>query len=101
MLFGECERPVNGLERRSEFTTATAPGSLTGLPDARKLAAARRFTPRSGGNRGGQAGLRLAWAAHPLAGIDIGSNSGRVVVVRVSNEGHLRIVADERSPLRL
>jgi len=37
----------------------------------------------------------------PVAVIDIGSNSGRVVVVRVSEDGHLRIVADERAPLRL
>jgi exopolyphosphatase/guanosine-5'-triphosphate,3'-diphosphate pyrophosphatase len=38
---------------------------------------------------------------HAVAVIDIGSNSGRVVVVRVSDEGHLQIVADERAPLRL
>jgi exopolyphosphatase / guanosine-5'-triphosphate,3'-diphosphate pyrophosphatase len=37
----------------------------------------------------------------PIAVIDIGSNSGRVVVLRVSDEGHLQIVADERAPLRL
>jgi exopolyphosphatase/guanosine-5'-triphosphate,3'-diphosphate pyrophosphatase len=40
-------------------------------------------------------------ADEPIAVIDIGSNSGRVVVVRVSDEGHLQIVADERAPLRL
>ena len=40
-------------------------------------------------------------ANHPIAVIDIGSNSGRVVVVRVSAEGHLQIVADTRAPLRL
>ena len=40
-------------------------------------------------------------APHPVAVIDIGSNSGRVVVVRVSDDGHLQIVADERAPLRL
>ena len=38
---------------------------------------------------------------HPIAVIDIGSNSGRVVVVRVSSDGHLQIVADERASLRL
>jgi exopolyphosphatase / guanosine-5'-triphosphate,3'-diphosphate pyrophosphatase len=37
----------------------------------------------------------------PIAVVDIGSNSGRVVVVRVSEEGHLQIVADARAPLRL
>jgi len=37
----------------------------------------------------------------PIAVVDIGSNSGRVVVVRVSDEGHLQIVADARAPLRL
>lgn len=38
---------------------------------------------------------------HPVAVIDIGSNSGRIVVVRVTADGHLQIVADERAPLRL
>jgi len=33
--------------------------------------------------------------------IDIGSNSGRVAVVELSAEGHLEIVADARTPLRL
>lgn len=36
-----------------------------------------------------------------LAVIDIGSNSGRVVVLRVGDEGHLEILADSRAPLRL
>jgi exopolyphosphatase/guanosine-5'-triphosphate,3'-diphosphate pyrophosphatase len=36
-----------------------------------------------------------------LAVIDIGSNSGRVVVVEPTPEGHLGIVADARLPLRL
>src|SRR6476646_2218320 len=48
-----------------------------------------------------QATLLRAMPEHPVAVIDIGSNSGRVVVVRVSDEGHLQIVADERAPLRL
>jgi exopolyphosphatase/guanosine-5'-triphosphate,3'-diphosphate pyrophosphatase len=38
---------------------------------------------------------------HPLAVIDIGSNSGRVVVVRMSPSSHLEILADARMPLRL
>ncbi len=42
-----------------------------------------------------------AVAAGPIAVVDIGSNSGRVVVLRVSDDGHLQIVADERAPLRL
>jgi exopolyphosphatase / guanosine-5'-triphosphate,3'-diphosphate pyrophosphatase len=39
-------------------------------------------------------------APTPLAVIDIGSNSGRVVVFR-PNHGHLDILADSREPLRL
>ncbi|HXA29058.1 MAG TPA: Ppx/GppA phosphatase family protein [Candidatus Angelobacter sp.] len=38
---------------------------------------------------------------HPLAVIDIGSNSGRVIVVRLSNRGHLEILSDARTSLRL
>jgi exopolyphosphatase/guanosine-5'-triphosphate,3'-diphosphate pyrophosphatase len=37
----------------------------------------------------------------PVAIIDLGSNSGRVVVLRVDPRGHLEILADGRSPLRL
>jgi exopolyphosphatase/guanosine-5'-triphosphate,3'-diphosphate pyrophosphatase len=37
----------------------------------------------------------------PVAVIDIGSNSGRVVVFRVSPLGHLELIAEARSPLRL
>jgi exopolyphosphatase/guanosine-5'-triphosphate,3'-diphosphate pyrophosphatase len=37
----------------------------------------------------------------PLAIVDLGSNSGRVVVVRIDPLGHLEILADGRSPLRL
>lgn len=33
--------------------------------------------------------------------IDIGSNSGRVLVARVSNAAHLQVLGDARSPLRL
>jgi exopolyphosphatase/guanosine-5'-triphosphate,3'-diphosphate pyrophosphatase len=36
-----------------------------------------------------------------LAVVDIGSNSGRVTVVRLLASGHLEIVADARAPLRL
>jgi exopolyphosphatase/guanosine-5'-triphosphate,3'-diphosphate pyrophosphatase len=36
-----------------------------------------------------------------LAVVDLGSNSGRVVVIRVSDAGHLEILGDARSPLRL
>lgn len=38
---------------------------------------------------------------HPIAVIDIGSNSGRVVVYRVDRVGALRIVASARAALRL
>src|SRR5205807_5105983 len=46
-------------------------------------------------------GLVAYTAGCPIAVIDIGSNSGRVVVVELTPEGHLAIVADARSPLRL
>jgi exopolyphosphatase / guanosine-5'-triphosphate,3'-diphosphate pyrophosphatase len=39
--------------------------------------------------------------SQPLAVIDIGSNSGRVIVVRLSNRGHLEILSDARTSLRL
>ena len=39
--------------------------------------------------------------AHTLGVIDIGSNSGRVLVAHVSSASHLDVVADARSPLRL
>jgi exopolyphosphatase/guanosine-5'-triphosphate,3'-diphosphate pyrophosphatase len=38
---------------------------------------------------------------HPLAVIDLGSNSGRIVVIHAGPSGHLEILADGRSPLRL
>jgi exopolyphosphatase/guanosine-5'-triphosphate,3'-diphosphate pyrophosphatase len=37
----------------------------------------------------------------PVAVVDLGSNSGRVVVFRMAPPGHLEILADGRSPLRL
>jgi exopolyphosphatase / guanosine-5'-triphosphate,3'-diphosphate pyrophosphatase len=37
----------------------------------------------------------------PLAVIDIGSNSGRVIVVRLTSGGHLEILSDARTSLRL
>jgi exopolyphosphatase/guanosine-5'-triphosphate,3'-diphosphate pyrophosphatase len=37
----------------------------------------------------------------PLAVVDVGSNSGRVVVLRVGPGGHLEAIADGRAPLRL
>jgi hypothetical protein len=40
-------------------------------------------------------------AAAPVAVIDIGSNSGRVVVYQVRADGHLRILASSRASLRL
>jgi len=39
--------------------------------------------------------------SRPVAVIDIGSNSGRVVVYQVDRAGHLRILASARAPLRL
>lgn len=40
-------------------------------------------------------------ADHTLGVIDIGSNSGRVLVARVMGAAHLEVVGDARSPLRL
>ena len=40
-------------------------------------------------------------AREPVAVIDIGSNSGRVIVYRHETGGHLRILAGSRAPLRL
>jgi exopolyphosphatase / guanosine-5'-triphosphate,3'-diphosphate pyrophosphatase len=40
-------------------------------------------------------------ADQPLAIVDLGSNSGRVVVLRIDPHGNLEILADGRSPLRL
>ena len=37
----------------------------------------------------------------PLAVVDIGSNSGRVIVVRLGQGGHLEILSDARTTLRL
>lgn len=40
-------------------------------------------------------------AEQPLAVIDIGSNSGRIIVVRVTAHGHLEVLSDARVGLRL
>jgi exopolyphosphatase/guanosine-5'-triphosphate,3'-diphosphate pyrophosphatase len=40
-------------------------------------------------------------AREPVAVIDLGSNSGRVIVYRHETGGHLRILAGSRAPLRL
>ncbi|MBV8196204.1 MAG: Ppx/GppA family phosphatase [Candidatus Dormibacteraeota bacterium] len=40
-------------------------------------------------------------ASQPLAVIDIGSNSGRIIVVRLTKGGHLEILSDARVGLRL
>src|SRR5512132_774169 len=40
-------------------------------------------------------------ADRSLAVIDVGSNSGRVVVIRIGGPGHLEILANGRAPLRL
>jgi exopolyphosphatase/guanosine-5'-triphosphate,3'-diphosphate pyrophosphatase len=37
----------------------------------------------------------------PFAIIDIGSNSGRMIVFRLQEGGHLDVIEDERAPLRL
>ena len=37
----------------------------------------------------------------PVGVIDIGSNSGRVVVLELDRAGHLRLLAGSRAPLRL
>ena len=42
-----------------------------------------------------------AAGGHTLGVIDIGSNSGRVLVARVRSAAHLDVVGDARSPLRL
>jgi exopolyphosphatase/guanosine-5'-triphosphate,3'-diphosphate pyrophosphatase len=44
---------------------------------------------------------RRTRTAAPIAVIDIGSNSGRVTVMRVQAGGHLEVLADARAPLRL
>jgi exopolyphosphatase / guanosine-5'-triphosphate,3'-diphosphate pyrophosphatase len=54
------------------------------------------------GQKGANGRPARARARHaPVAVIDLGSNSGRVVVLRIAPEGHLEILADGRSPLRL
>lgn len=40
-------------------------------------------------------------APQPLAVIDIGSNSGRIIVVSVTQQGHLEVLSDARVALRL
>ncbi len=40
-------------------------------------------------------------ARRPVAVIDIGSNSGRVVILDVDRAGHLRLLGGSRAPLRL
>ena len=45
--------------------------------------------------------LERAPAGRPVAIIDIGSNSGRVVVLDRDGAGHLRLVTGSRAPLRL
>jgi exopolyphosphatase/guanosine-5'-triphosphate,3'-diphosphate pyrophosphatase len=50
--------------------------------------------------RNGRAPARRGAPAR-LAVIDIGSNSGRVTVMRLLPSGHLEVVADARAPLRL
>jgi exopolyphosphatase/guanosine-5'-triphosphate,3'-diphosphate pyrophosphatase len=42
-----------------------------------------------------------ASSRRPVAIIDIGSNSGRVVILALDNAGHLRVLAGSRAPLRL
>jgi exopolyphosphatase/guanosine-5'-triphosphate,3'-diphosphate pyrophosphatase len=44
---------------------------------------------------------RRSSAANPLAVIDIGSNSGRVMVFERDRASHLRLLAGSRAPLRL
>ena len=45
--------------------------------------------------------MRPGLSAAPVAVIDIGSNSGRVVVYEILSGGHLRILASSRASLRL
>jgi exopolyphosphatase / guanosine-5'-triphosphate,3'-diphosphate pyrophosphatase len=40
-------------------------------------------------------------AGRPLAVLDIGSNTGRIIVVRLTPGGHLETLADAHAPLRL
>jgi exopolyphosphatase / guanosine-5'-triphosphate,3'-diphosphate pyrophosphatase len=51
--------------------------------------------------RGERAPARALASRRPVAIIDLGSNSGRVVVLRIAPGGHVEILADARSPLRL
>jgi len=59
--------------------------------DAPRAAKPRRARARPAGPRAGR----------PVAVIDIGSNSGRVVVMRLTTLGHLDVLADERASLQL
>ncbi len=43
----------------------------------------------------------VASSRRPVAVIDIGSNSGRVVVLELDEAGHLRVLCGSRAPLRL
>src|SRR5919197_3375385 len=53
-------------------------------------------------SKGANGRTAKAMAHHaPVAVIDLGSNSGRVVVLRIAPQGHVEILADGRSPLRL
>src|SRR4051794_6450858 len=45
--------------------------------------------------------MRAGAATAPVAVIDIGSNSGRVVVYQVRPDGHLSILVSSRASLRL
>jgi exopolyphosphatase / guanosine-5'-triphosphate,3'-diphosphate pyrophosphatase len=47
------------------------------------------------------ASVETTATATTLGVIDIGSNSGRVLVARLTGPAHLQVVADARSPLRL
>lgn len=51
--------------------------------------------------RAPQPTARAGVAHAPVAVVDIGSNSGRVVVLRRTPSGHVDVVDDERAPLRL
>jgi exopolyphosphatase/guanosine-5'-triphosphate,3'-diphosphate pyrophosphatase len=62
---------------------------------------ATRSAPRARSTARGPALAATASASAPLAVVDIGSNSGRMIVVSAGAGGHLEILADARFPLRL
>jgi exopolyphosphatase/guanosine-5'-triphosphate,3'-diphosphate pyrophosphatase len=99
----DTEHKVNEQQSRVDTARASQRRTTTGVLDARHpwpgLDPAR--APSTPGPVTGSQRTRLHPADQPLAIVDLGSNSSRVVVLRVDPTGYLEILADGRSPLRL